>query len=354
MIIPDYVINESIVKREINGLNNVLIQQRQLKKTLLLYLEKISEGIYNSSNPQDTDQIHSFLESVQKCFDKLKENMNRIIELKLSLENTIINGNYEEFDYTDYNNKCSKLLEKINLDNSSYYSFMDSLFEYINVTFPEVAVENKPVQQEVSELYTSQITIEDIQNQIEKKFEEIKIEEPTTEEVAEKTTEETTENVNEENTVQESEKQNAENSSSVESSANPAEEASKPEKVLFISHKKEYAILPYSTADLEKTFSDSPEKYSSLQDIIDKEYTISLKDYKFDSSSVYEECYNLAKKENYNSIKAMMFANNAKKLANVNPIIIRACKTVEEAEFYLKCVENNTLEYFTLFKIVEE
>ena len=127
-------------------------------------------------------------------------------------------------------------------------------------------------------------------------------------------------------------------------------------KVLFISYKNNYAILPHTTEDLEKAFSDNPEKYSSLQDIIDKEYTISLKDYKIDSSStVYDECFNIAKNKcNYNSLKAMKFANSAKRIEGANPLIIRACNNVNEVEFYLNCLENNKLDEFNLFKIEEE
>ena len=67
MIVPKYVVDEKIINNEIKELNNVLKQQRQLKKTLLLYLEKISEGIYNSLNPKDTNQIHTFLDNIQRC-----------------------------------------------------------------------------------------------------------------------------------------------------------------------------------------------------------------------------------------------------------------------------------------------
>ena len=45
MIVPNYVVDQGIIEKEIKELNNILSQQRQLKKTLLLYLEKISEGI---------------------------------------------------------------------------------------------------------------------------------------------------------------------------------------------------------------------------------------------------------------------------------------------------------------------
>jgi hypothetical protein len=168
---------------------------------------------------------------------------------------------------------------------------MDSLFDYISVTFPEISVEDKPIQQEISDLYTSQITIDDIETQMNETLENIQIQDNSTNNVVSKETLENTIEKDESSLIEDAllEEALAENSLE-ESTSEPSSPL--PEKVLFISHKKGYAILPYSTSDLEKTFSDSPEKYSSLQNIIDKEYTISLKDYKFDSSSVYDECYN--------------------------------------------------------------
>lgn len=324
MIVPKYVVDEKIINNEIKELNNVLKQQRQLKKTLLLYLEKISEGIYNSLNPKDTNQIHTFLDNIQRCFDRLKENISKIIELKDYLDSISQSNQYEDLNFLNYNNRCSELMEKINYDNSSYYAFMDSLFEYINVTFPEITVDNNIEQKKMSELYTSQISIDELFN-----------------EASEETPAKDEEMIEEKNIVEE-------NSMDEETS-------NSTEKVLFISYKDNYAILPYSTKDLEQFFSSNPEKYSSLQDIIDKEYTISLENYKFDSSSVYDECMNIAKQSpDYSALKAIKFANNAKKYENANPIIIKACKSLDEIELYLNCLENNNLENFTLFKIVEE
>lgn len=62
MIVSKFVIDKNIINNEIKVLNNVLNQQRQLKKTLLLYLEKISEGIYNATDPQDSNSLISCLD----------------------------------------------------------------------------------------------------------------------------------------------------------------------------------------------------------------------------------------------------------------------------------------------------
>ena len=81
-----------------------------------------------------------------------------------------------------------------------------------------------------------------------------------------------------------------------------------------------------------------------------------MDNYKIDSSStVYDECFNIAKNKcNYSSLKAMKFANSVKRIENVNPLIIRACKDTTEIEFYIDCLENNKLDEFNLFIIKEE
>ena len=328
MIVPKYVVDENIINNEIKELNNVLTQQRQLKKTLLLYLEKISEGIYNSLNPKDTNQIHTFLENIQRCFDRLKENISKIIELKEYLDSISKTNQYEDLDFLNYNNRCSELMEKINYDNSTYYSFMDSLFAYINVTFPEITVDNNIEQKKMSELYKSQITIDELFNEDQES------------------------NNEQEAVVSEDTTSTEENKEEVQSQDVTEESNDSEERVLFISYKENYAILPYSTQDLERYFSDNPEKYSSLQDIIDKEYTISLENY---TSSIYDECISVAKKSpDYNTLKAIKFANNAKRIENANPLVIKACRNLDEVEKYLDCLENNTLDSFDLFKIIEE
>lgn len=384
MIVPKYVVDESIVNKEIQELNNILNQQRQLKKTLLLYLEKISEGIYNSLNPQDINRIHSFLEEVQKCFDKLKENIANITELKASLESTILNDSYDEFDFAAYNSKSTKLLEKINKDNNTYYSFMDSLFEFINVTFPEVAVENKVEQKEISDIYTAQIsaqtdskeTIASEPEEIvseeaeipaeepveETKAEEIKVEEPVEEVVEETIIEEApaeepkAEEVPVEKTPAEEAKVEEPKEEAPANESKPEEDPLDLENVLYISYKNEYARLPYSSEDIEQAFSENPEKYSSIMDIIDQEYTVSLKNYKIDNpSTVYDECYNIAKNtEGYNTLKAIKYANSVKKVPNANPLAIRACKNITNIDLYVKCLSENKLDDFKLFKIIEE
>ncbi len=136
MIIPKYMIDSKTIDDEIKILNNILNQQRQLKKTLVLYLEKISDGIYNASDPTDINSLVSCLDGIKKSFSNIKENINSVIELKQFLENTLKTSGYlNTFDCETYNKTFSELFEKITDDNVFYYSFMESLLKYMDVIF---------------------------------------------------------------------------------------------------------------------------------------------------------------------------------------------------------------------------
>ena len=80
MFISRFIIDQNVINNELKVLNNILNQQRQLKKTLLLYLEKISDGIYQASDPQDLDSLISCLDTIKESFENIKSNINQIIE----------------------------------------------------------------------------------------------------------------------------------------------------------------------------------------------------------------------------------------------------------------------------------
>ena len=127
------------------------------------------------------------------------------------------------------------------------------------------------------------------------------------------------------------------------------------EKSLIINRKLGIAILPYSISDLDELFLDNPEKYSSIQDIIDKEYTVHLKDFENTSISRYKEGFKLAKeKSNYTFSQAANFAKKLLIESEITSLIIASCKNVEELDFYIECLNNNELDNFNYFKIIEK
>lgn len=290
MFVSKFVIDQNAINNEFKILNNILNQQRQLKKTLLLYLEKISEGINNTSEPQDSNSLFSCLDNIKLSFENIKNNINKIIELKNYLQEITNTKNLDSASFEEYNNIYLNLFEKITDDNIFYYSFMESLLKYMKVVFPEIHQN------------TEIINIEEI---------------PEIPEISEKTN----------------------------------SESNFLEHTLIICKKDNKAILPYTISELEEYFSNNPEKYTSLQDIIDKEYTISLNNYTNHAFSRFKEGFNLAKKENISFIKSLDLANELFFNTNLHPVIITACKSLEQLNIYLSCLEDNILDQFKIFNI---
>ena len=135
----------------------------------------------------------------------------------------------------------------------------------------------------------------------------------------------------------------------------PSHSITLPEKELIIDKSLGIAILPYSISDLDEVFLDDPEKYSSIQDIIEQEYTVLLKDYENSSFTRYKEAFKLAKdKSNYSFSQAANFAKKFLVENEITSLIIASCNNVEELEFYIECLNNNNLQEFHYFKIVEK
>lgn len=127
------------------------------------------------------------------------------------------------------------------------------------------------------------------------------------------------------------------------------------ENTLVISDIQGKVIFPYTIEKLQKILFNNKEKYSSMEDVIEKEYTKPIKYYKFSALSRFKEAYKLvAKKEKASTFKALslgleLFAN-----FNLHPAIITACNSLDELDIYLACLDDNVLEEFPFFDVKYE
>lgn len=303
MIGSKFVIDKNIINDELEILNNILNQQRQLKKTLLLYLEKISEGLSNATDSNDSTSLISCLNTIKKSFENIKENINRINELKKYILDSLKLECYDPIYFEKYNRNFKKLYSKISEDNIFYYTFMESILKYMNVAFPKIDSKKLNFMQNTTN--PKEIINEDL------------------------------------------------NKSKINISNHFETNTNLKENVLLVSEKKNNVILPYSTIELEIFFSDHPEKYSSIQDIIDKEYTLPLKYYKHAAISRFKEAFYLARKKSKLSLfKSLSLANELFFNSNLNPAVITACRNIDELYVYLSCLDDNVLDQFKCFKIV--
>lgn len=132
-------------------------------------------------------------------------------------------------------------------------------------------------------------------------------------------------------------------------------ETSFVENTLVISDIQGKVILPYKMEKVREILLDKNEKYHSLQDVIDKLYTIPIEYYKFSSISRFKEAYKLVKEKEHGSrLRAFSLASELFINYNLHPAVITACNSLDELDIYLACLEDNTLEDFKFFTIKYE
>lgn len=122
--------------------------------------------------------------------------------------------------------------------------------------------------------------------------------------------------------------------------------------ILVVSEKDQKAYLPYFMSDIEKIYKNSNKKYSSYQDVIESLYIVPLNRFKNASISRFRETLNLVlHKENLSIIKALDLALELMFQYKLNPIIIAACRNLDEFDLYLDCLEEDELFDFDCFEI---
>ena len=122
--------------------------------------------------------------------------------------------------------------------------------------------------------------------------------------------------------------------------------------ILLVSEKKQKAYLPYRYIDIVKIYKNSKDKYSCIEDVVEKLYIIPLNRFKNSSLSRFREAYQLIKnKEKGSSIKALDLGLELMFNYDLNPIIIAACRNLDELDIYLDCLKSNELSDFDCFEI---
>lgn len=384
-----FLFDKEIVNNQLSVLNNTLASQRQTKKTLLSYLEKFSDAMYENFNSDNTDSLLLLINEAHSIFECIKSNINKTIELKTFLENIYNSDFLNTIDSEKFNKEFNELLDNISKTNSSYLTFMNNYEAFIKPVSIDKNEESKKITLEDSDI-SEEIETDYLNQEEESLFETVNNSNTITENITTdiSTQQNSTENDSvldlEENTqetihenIAETSTENISNQETIESIETPKQIVKKdftiidepekeqikettmqinlPEKELIINKKLGIAILPYSISDLDELFLNDPEKYSSIQDIIDKEYTVKLKDFENSSITRYKEAFKLARdKSNYTFSQAANFAKVFLVENEITSLIIASCKNVEELEFYIECLNNNKLNDFHYFKIVEK
>ena len=120
--------------------------------------------------------------------------------------------------------------------------------------------------------------------------------------------------------------------------------------ILIVSEKDQKAYLPYRISDIEKVKKEYPNL--SQDEIINLYFVVSLDKYKYSSISRFRETMNLVlNKEHLSFFSALELSLELIFNYKLNPIIISACRNLDELNIYLDCLQEDELFDFDCFDI---
>ena len=127
------------------------------------------------------------------------------------------------------------------------------------------------------------------------------------------------------------------------------------EKSLIISEFQQKVFLPFTINEIKELLLSNSSEYKTIQSVIDHLYTRPLDDYKFPALARFKEAYKLiTEKEKSSKLKAIGLGIELFFNYNLHPAIITACKSLNELDIYLACLEDNTLDDFRFFDVKYE
>lgn len=124
---------------------------------------------------------------------------------------------------------------------------------------------------------------------------------------------------------------------------------------LLISEKLGKVILPYKAEEVLDIFNNGNGKYSSLGEVIEEKFTRKFSDFKNQYISRYKETLKLTReREKFSLSDSIILATEIMYKKYLHPAIIAACRTLDELDVYIDCLDKNELEDFKIFKIKYE
>ena len=147
----------------------------------------------------------------------------------------------------------------------------------------------------------------------------------------------------------------AENPSSEVVSSIPISENVETNGTLLISEVKGKVYLPYTREEVVELLRENPDKYQSAADVVEKVFIKDFSTYKHQAISRFWEAYDLVtKREKYQKVDGINLGLEMLRKKFLHPAIIAACRTLDELDVYLDCLEKNELDDFKIFDIEYE
>lgn len=282
-----------LIEIEKKSLNSMLVIQKNLNKQILSFLKNFLGDIKVDINFDSENVVFKYIKEITEILSKSNSNIDKINVLLKKLNEISSNVDSKSLDrkITQYNGKFDREINTIYKNTNLIEEFIHKL---------------------------SLIDLSEILSKINKTPEE-----PT-------------------------EESNLEISSEVLNSTFV-------ENTLIISELQGKIILPYKISEVNEILFNNNEKYSSIDDVIEKLYTLPIKEYRFPALARFREAYKLmTEKEHKSKTKALSLATELFTNYNLHPAIITACKSLDELDIYLACLDDNSLDDFPFFEIKYE
>lgn len=127
------------------------------------------------------------------------------------------------------------------------------------------------------------------------------------------------------------------------------------ENTLIVSEMSGKVTLPYKMSEIKEIFENNANKYSSIDEIILKTYTLPIEMFKNPFIARFKEAFKLIKNKERGSVfDAIELGTELMFNYNLHPAIISACKNLDELDIYLDYLENGETNKFDCFKVVFE
>ncbi len=124
---------------------------------------------------------------------------------------------------------------------------------------------------------------------------------------------------------------------------------------LVISEVRKQVILPYNLENVTTYFNNNLDKYSSVEEVVRQNYVYPISRFKPFAISRFKEAYKLMRKREHSSrMNALSLAFELLTNYNLHPAIIASCKTIDDLDIYLACLEDDRLDNFSKFGIKYE
>ncbi len=124
---------------------------------------------------------------------------------------------------------------------------------------------------------------------------------------------------------------------------------------LLISEILNKVVLPYTGDEIQEILENENNNYKTAQEVVDGLFTKKLSDYKLQFFSRYSETMRLIKETGACGVaEAISLSIEVMRKKYLYPAIITACRTLDELNVYLDCLEKNELDEFKIFEIKYE